>query len=112
MTVKTEKTGQHLRDQILTEGSDTRMRAMQALTHGCNLGSEAVLANLLLSALGGNQSLESAQQASETQDVEARVELIIQPGDLAPALFGAVAEPMMQCANDDDYGVIGVVNAG
>lgn len=96
MKVKTTKTGQHLREQVQKEGRQARMRAIQALSSGYGLGSEAVLANLLLAALGGNEVDESA--------VHPKVRLVTQPGDMKPALFGEVAPPMMQSANDDDFG--------
>ena len=95
MTVKTTKTGQQLREQVLKEGPEARMRAIQALSYSYSLGSEAALANLLLAALGGNEADQPA--------VRPKVSVIMQPGDMKPALLGEVALPMMQSANDDDF---------
>ncbi len=101
MKVKTTKTGQHLRKQILEQGPEARMRAIQALSNGYSMGSEATLAKLLLVAMGGNETDEPA--------VTPKVKLIIQPGDMTPALLGEVAIPMMQSANDDDFGASDVI---
>jgi hypothetical protein len=89
MTFQSDKTGEHLRSQALQQGTEERMRAVQALSHGYGTGSKAAIASLLLATLGGTKS-----------DVERGV--VNQPVGM---FHGVVAEPMQASANDESYAV-------
>lgn len=90
MPIETDKTSQHLRDQLVVRGEQERLRAMQALSHSYGTGSKAALATLLKAALGGVQGSD---------------ELLVPESDVTPAtnlptVFGQIAEPMQPSAND------------
>ena len=93
MTVETDKTCQHLRDQLVMKGEQERLRAMQALSYGYGTGSKAALATLLKAALGGAPHTDELLVAESDENK--------QPG--AASLMGQIAEPMQHSANDSIF---------
>ncbi|MFK7995516.1 MAG: hypothetical protein AB8B87_15380 [Granulosicoccus sp.] len=90
MTFESDKTGRHLRAKALHEGSEERMRALQALSHGYGVGSQAALAKLLLATLGG----------SGLSDEGMATEGAVHAYQNATAATMQVAQPMQSSAND------------
>jgi len=101
MSFETEKTRQHLRDQLVTLGEQERLRAMQALSCNYGTGSKAALATLLRAALGGVDE-SSEQQSSEQAVLESDANTTAR----RPFLSGQIAEPMQSSANDPVFGVV------
>lgn len=93
MPFEADKTRQHLRERIVAQGEQERLRAMQALSHSYGTGSKAALATLLKAALGGvqgdDQLLVSELEMSTEGKMHSRV--------------GTVAEPLQNSANDSIF---------
>jgi len=98
MSFETEKTRQHLRDQLVTAGEQERLRAMQALSCNYGAGSKATLATLLRAALGGVE--ESSEQSVPEPEANKTAN--------RPFSCGQIAEPMQSSANDPVFAIVDV----
>ena len=97
MPLESKKTRQHLRDQVVIQGEQERLRAMQSLSHGYGTGSKAALASLLMAALGGANVVD---------------ELLVDESDegrqpKAVTLMGQVSKPMQNSSNDAVFDTLG-----
>lgn len=108
MTVESGKTGQHLRDQVVEQGKEERMRAMQALSGAYLNDSRAALSSLLLAALGGRPMSDDVSQGDS-----AFVELSAggEPAPIAPLMVGEVMASMQTCANDEHHDTTELISA-
>lgn len=93
MPLETDKTRQHLREQVLMQGEQERLRAMQALSHSYGTGSKAALATLLKAALGGVRGASELLVPESGMNSQAK----------RLAVFGQVAEPQQPSANDSIF---------
>lgn len=92
MNFKTDKSAQHLRARSQEAGLDERMHAIQSLGHQYGTGSRAMLAELLLSALGGGLTHSDAVLTEHGDQAQEVKQLALQMGEVAES---------MQCAAND-----------
>jgi len=102
MTIEMERTARHLRSKALQEGSEERMRALQALSYGYGTGSHANLARMLLATLGGNTPSDIQLKQPDLDSINLA----------AIRTVGKVAQAMQASANDGFYDSTEASSAG
>lgn len=95
MTMKFDKTGQHLRDQILEKGVEERNRVIQALGSGYLNDSRGALSTMFLAALGSS--------GNDGHGVASGGAMLITKCDQVVPGIGKVALAMQNSANDAVY---------
>lgn len=97
MTINIERTARHLREHVVAQGADERMRAMQALSAGYLNDSRGVLSELLLATLGGVPAASDAAVATTNTRIGAMQR---QPATMR---VGQVVTSGQMSANDSIY---------